>query len=155
MRKLRVAVLLSGFAALFVAFNAIPGSATPAGGQATTVFARGTYQDPGTIPIKQGMDIVVAKNVFTPGGTSGWHSHPGGAIVVVQLGSGPVTFHRSHGGNCETTVYSAGQSFIERPGEVVRADNLGTTDVVVFVTYPSVPVGDPTRIDEPAPDCAS
>ena len=151
MRKLRIAVLLAGFVGLFIALNAVPGSATPFVGQTTTLLARGTYQDPGTLPIKQGLDIVVAKVVFIPGGTSGWHSHPGGAIVVVQ--SGAVTFTRSFGGHCETTVYSAGESFVERPSDVVDAVNNGTVDLVVFVTFPSVPVGESTRIDRPAPDC--
>jgi quercetin dioxygenase-like cupin family protein len=153
MRKLRFGVLVVAFGALFVAFNAVPGSATPPSGQTTTLLARGTYQDPGTIPIKQGMDIVVVKNEFAPGGSSGWHSHPGGAVVVVQAGS--LTFHRAHGGNCEVTVYSAGQSFIERPGEVVEGENLGSVNAIVFVTFPSVPAGGATRTDEPAPDCAS
>jgi len=149
MRKLRLAVLLAALGALFVALNAVPGGATPPSGQTTTTFARGTYQDPGTLPIKQGMDVVVARNVFAPGGGSGWHSHPGGAIVVVQ--SGTITFHRSFGGHCDVTVYAAGQAFVERPGDVVEAVNNGSVDAVVFATFPSVPVGGATRIDEPAP----
>jgi quercetin dioxygenase-like cupin family protein len=98
------------------------------------------------------MDIVVVQNTFAPGGSSGWHTHPGGAIVVVK--SGAVTFNRSYGNHCDVTVYSAGQAFVERPGEIVNAVNNGDVDAVVIVTFPSVPVGGATRIDEPAqPGC--
>jgi len=152
MRKLRFAVLLLALATLFLAVNAVPGAATPSSGVTGKTLARGTDQSPGTIPIKQGMDVVVATNTFAPGGSSGWHSHPGGAIVVVM--SGQLTDYNSIGGNCVATTYTAGQAFVERPGVLQLAVNNGTTDTVVYVTFPSVPAGAPSRTDEPAPaDC--
>jgi quercetin dioxygenase-like cupin family protein len=148
-RGFRLAVLTLGLAGLFAALNAVPGAATPASGVTPTQFARGTDHDPGTIAIKQGMDIAIAKNVFTPGGSSGWHSHPGGAIAVVQ--SGAITLFRSSGSSCTSTTYTAGQSFIERPSDVQNGVNNGSVDAVVYVTFPSVPHLSPTRIDQPAP----
>jgi hypothetical protein len=115
------------------------------------------------------LEIVVTKNTAKPGGTSGWHSHPGGAIVVIQ--SGQITTYRSagrdesedgnHDGNndgnssCIITTYMAGQSFIERPGEPLNAKNNGLTDTIIFATFPGVPVDASghtlQRTDEPNP----
>ncbi|HEV8596241.1 MAG TPA: cupin domain-containing protein [Candidatus Dormibacteraeota bacterium] len=151
-RVLRLVLITLSIAGLLVALNAVPGAATPASGVTGTTLARGTNQSPGTIPIKQGMDVVVATNTFAPGGSSGWHSHPGGAIVVVV--SGQLTDYNSIGGHCVATTYTAGQAFIERPGVLQLAVNNGTTDTVVYVTFPSVPDGAPSRTDEAAPaDC--
>ena len=103
----------------------------------------------GTLPLEQGSDIVVSKITVVPGGSSGWHSHPGGAIVVVQQGE--ITIYESVGNHCDITTYTQGQSFIERPGEVVDAVNTGATNFILFVTFPGVPVGGSSRIDQPNP----
>jgi quercetin dioxygenase-like cupin family protein len=84
-----------------------------------------------------------------PGGSSGWHSHPGGAVVLVQTGE--LTVYRSIGRQCQATVYTAGQAFIERNGEVNQVVNTGTTPYVLFVTFPRVPQGQSPRIDMPDP----
>jgi quercetin dioxygenase-like cupin family protein len=84
-----------------------------------------------------------------PGGSSGWHSHPGGAIIVVAQGS--LTVYSAVGSNCQTTNYSAGQAFIERPGEVDDVLNAGSERYVLYVTFPRVPVGTSPRTDEPDP----
>jgi quercetin dioxygenase-like cupin family protein len=83
------------------------------------------------------------------GGFSGWHSHPGGAIIIVKQGSATVFASRGHG--CEVTTYSAGQAFIERPRELDQVVNMGTIPYVLFVTFPRVPPGASARIDEPNP----
>jgi quercetin dioxygenase-like cupin family protein len=149
MRKvIRLVAMTAGAAGLLIAVNAIPGTATPPspGLFASQLLGRGTYTSDGTLPIKQGMDIVVVKITVSPGGSSGWHSHPGGAIVVVQQGE--VTVNKSLGSRCEITTYTKGQAFVERPGELDDAVNNGSTDYILFVTFPGVPVGGPSRIDE-------
>ena len=93
--------------------------------------------------------IAMAQITVDPGGSSGWHSHPGGAIIVVQTGT--LTVYRSLGSQCQTTTYSAGQAFIERPGEVDNVVNTGTVPYVVYVTFPRVPQGESARTDEPDP----
>jgi quercetin dioxygenase-like cupin family protein len=102
-----------------------------------------------TIPLKAGSDVAIAQITVNAGGSSGWHSHPGGAIVVVQHGS--LTVYRSVGSECQTTTYTAGQAFIERPGEVNQVINTGTDPYVLFVTFPRVPQGASARTDEPDP----
>lgn len=110
----------------------------------STLLARGADLSAGTIPIDQGADVAVVTVVFASGGSTGWHFHPGGAIVIVK--SGQITLYRSVGNRCDTTTYMAGQAFIERPGDVHDAVNTGSSQAVAYVTFPSVPVGGAPRI---------
>jgi len=148
-RVIRLSVMTLGLAGLFAAFNAVPGAATPSVGFSSQVVGRGTYMSHGTLPIEQGLDIVVSKITVVPGGSSGWHSHPGGAIAIVQ--SGELTLYVSVGNHCDITTYTAGQAFVERPSDVVDAVNTGSTDFIVVATFPGVPIGGSTRIDRPNP----
>jgi quercetin dioxygenase-like cupin family protein len=121
----------------------------PTGGFTNVPLARGTDLSDGTIPLQVGTDVAMAQITVDPGGSSGWHSHPGGAIIVVKAGT--LTVYRSVGSQCQTTTYSAGQAFIERPGEVDDVLNTGTVPYVLFVTFPRVPQGGSARIDQPDP----
>jgi quercetin dioxygenase-like cupin family protein len=123
--------------------------ATPPSGLTNIPLARGTNVSHGTIPLQVWTDIAMAQITVDPGGSSGWHSHPGGAIIVVKQGT--LTVHRSIGSQCQTETYSAGQAFIERPGEVDQVVNTGAIPYALFVTFPSVPQGDSPRTDEPDP----
>jgi quercetin dioxygenase-like cupin family protein len=138
-----------GCAAVVTATAVAPGWATPPAGLTNIPLARGTDASPGTLPIQNGMDVAMAQISVQPGGASGWHSHPGGAIVVIQQGA--LTVYRSHGADCTTATYSAGQVFIERPGEVVDVVNTTSAPYVLYVTFPRVPPGVSPRTDEPDP----
>ena len=148
-RVRRLAVLALGLTGLFVALNAVPGAATPSIGFTSQTMGRGTYMSHGSLPLEQGLDVVVSKITVVPGGSSGWHSHPGGAIAIVQQGQ--LTLYVSVGNHCDVTTYTQGQSFIERPSDVVNAVNTGSGDFIVIATFPGVPVGGSTRIDRPNP----
>lgn len=123
--------------------------ATPPSGLVNILLARGTDASEGTLPIQMGTDVVMAQITVDPGGSSGWHSHPGGAIIVVKQGA--PTVYRAIGSQCQSTTYSAGDAFIERPGEVDDVLNAGTAPYVLYVTFPRVPPGGSARIDEPDP----
>jgi quercetin dioxygenase-like cupin family protein len=123
--------------------------ATPPSGLVNILLARGTDASKGTLPIQMGTDVVMAQITVEPGGSSGWHSHPGGAIIVVKQGT--PTVYRAIGSQCQSTTYSAGDAFIERPGEVDDVLNAGTAPYVLYVTFPRVPPGGSARIDEPDP----
>jgi quercetin dioxygenase-like cupin family protein len=143
------ALLSLGLASVVTAVTIAPSGATPPSGLTNIPLARGTNTSHGTIPLQFGTDVAMAQITVDPGGSSGWHSHPGGAIVVVKQGS--LTVYRSVGSQCQTETYSAGEAFIERPGEVDQVINTGTVPYVLFVTFPRVPQGDSARIDEPDP----
>jgi quercetin dioxygenase-like cupin family protein len=123
--------------------------ATPPSGLVNVLLARGTDASDGTIPIQMGTDVVMAQITVDPGGSSGWHSHPGGAIIVVKTGA--PTVYRAIGSQCQSTTYGPGDAFIERPGEVDDVLNAGTAPYVLYVTFPRVPPGGSARIDEPDP----
>ena len=150
---LRLALVTVCLAGVFVAVNAIPGAATQPVGFTSQLLGRGTYQSHESLALQQGTDIVVSKIEVAPRGSSGWHSHPGGAIVVVQQGE--ITIYavdgKGDGRHCVVNKYTAGQSFVELPGRVVEAVNTGSIDFVLFVTFPGVPVGGSSRIDQANP----
>ena len=123
--------------------------ATPPVGLTNVPLARGTNASDGTLPLQDGADVAMAQITVVPGGSSGWHSHPGGAIVVIREGA--LTVYRSVGSQCQVSTYSAGQAFIERPGEVLDVVNTGTVQYVLYVTFPRVPQGVSPRTDEPDP----
>ena len=147
MRRNSLVVLL-----LVVVGGAVYGGiavATPPSKLTNVPLARGTNVSHGTIPLQAGADVAMAQITVNPGGSSGWHSHPGGAIIVVRQGT--LTVYSPVGAKCEITTYSAGQAFIERPGEVDDVLNTSTAPYVLFVTFPRVPPGESARTDEPDP----
>jgi quercetin dioxygenase-like cupin family protein len=153
-RAVRWALLGAALTGTVTAVTVAPSAATPPSGLTGILVARGTDKSHGNIPLKfkSGTDVAMTQITVTPGGSSGWHSHPGGAIIVVK--EGVLTVYRSVGKRCEATTYSAGQAFIERPREVDDVVNPGSTPYVLYVTFPSVPPGtglSGTRIDEPDP----
>jgi len=142
-------VLLAGVLGIAVVSSADTVLATPPSGLTNVPLARGTDLSDGTLVFQEGTDVVMAQITVVPGGSSGWHSHPGGAVVVIKQGS--LTVNRSSGSQCQSTTYSAGQAFIERPGEVDDVVNTGTTPYVLYVTFPRVPQGSSARIDQADP----
>jgi quercetin dioxygenase-like cupin family protein len=148
-RAVRWALLSVGLAGVVMAVTVTPSRATPPSGLTNIPLARGTNTSHGTIPLQFGTDVAMAQITVDPGGSAGWHSHPGGAIVVVKQGS--LTVYTPVGHKCQTTTYSAGQAFIERPGEVDNVLNTGTIPYILFVTFPRVPQGDSPRTDQPDP----
>jgi quercetin dioxygenase-like cupin family protein len=101
---------------------------------------------------KDNTDIVVANIAITPGGTSGWHSHPGPVLVVVKTGA--LTIYHGDDPTCSPTVHPAGTSFIEEGGVVHIARNEGAVDATTVATF-FVPASAPQRIDQALPgNCA-
>jgi len=96
---------------------------------------------------KEATDVVVQEIKQDVGGDSGWHSHPGFVVGIVKSGSVSITV------GCATTLYSAGQTFLETGNTPTIARNASSTDLlVVEVTY-FVPKGVPTRRDANPPTC--
>jgi hypothetical protein len=88
-------------------------------------------------------------NVWQPGGTTGWHTHPGHTLIIVTAGT--VTHYDAHDPKCTPHVYTAGMSFVDLGGShthIVR--NEGTVEAQV-VAVRLIPAGQPGRIDAPDP----
>ena len=96
--------------------------------------------------------VRVQKIVFSPGGYSGWHHHPG--IVIAAVMSGAVTFMNS---DCSSKTYGPGlpdgSVFVEGGDDPGQASSvLGATVYATFVA----PSADPLvfRIEDSKPPCA-
>lgn len=65
-------------------------------------------------------DLYVQQNVFKPGATSGWHTHPGPSLITVTQGT--VTVYDGDDPTCTPQVYSAssqGTGFVDIGGGAV------------------------------------
>ena len=106
-----------------------------------------------TVHVRNAEDTVMQQIIFPPGGHSGWHSHPGPAVIVIK--SGRLTFYQEEGGKCVSRTYSAGQALVDPgQGHVHLAQNTIVGDTEVWVTYFHVPAGGSPRIDVPEPPAA-
>jgi quercetin dioxygenase-like cupin family protein len=93
-------------------------------------------------------DLYVLENRIAPGGSFGWHSHPGPSLVIVK--SGALTLYRGDDPTCTPQVVQAGSGFVDDGGDIHLVRNEGTVETVVYVTS-LVPEGAARRIDQPAP----
>jgi len=117
------------------------------------VISLGPYHEtsPGfKIFSKNPTDTVVLTTTIDPGGSTGWHSHPGPAFIVVTQGT--LTLYDGNDPTCTPHVYGPGTGFLDPGfGHVHIARNEGSTPVTVVQTYLNVPPGGSPRIDAPAP----
>ena len=93
-------------------------------------------------------DVLVQQVIAQPGGYSGWHSHPGPALVAVK--AGVVAIYSGDDPTCTPTYVAAGGAFVEEAGHVHLARNEGTVDYVAYATF-VLPAGVPGRTDESNP----
>ena len=98
--------------------------------------------------IKGASDLWVLSNRIAPGGSFGWHSHPGPSFVIVT--SGTATFYLGADPKCRPHVVQAGSTFVDKGRAVHIVRNEGTVDLVTVVVS-FVPSGVPRRIDAPDP----
>lgn len=129
----------------------VPAAGTPSSGVVSALLGRGTNSDRVRVTTRDvklvttgPTDVVTQVLTFQPGGTSGWHGHPGAVLVVVKSG----TFTR-YDARCNARVYTTGQAFVEGP-EVAMVRNTGPEPAESVVTY-LVPAGSPLRTDAASP----
>ena len=146
-------LVFGGLAVLVIVQSAF---ATPIIGVDSTSLAVGTFDDgleanskTDTFAVELRAagptDVHILQNKIAPGGTYGWHSHPGPSIVVVQ--SGALTLYRADDPTCTPRVFGAGSGFVDQGGDVHVVRNEGSVDAVVYVTS-IIPKGAGRRIDE-------
>jgi len=100
------------------------------------------------IKTKGASDLYVLQNTITPGGTFGWHSHPGPSLVIVK--SGTATFYMADDPTCSPQIVPAGSGFVDNGHDTHVVRNEGSVDLVTVVVS-LVPAGFQRRIDELAP----
>lgn len=137
-------------------------SASPAVGVTPTLIGRGTY-DPFKVntprsslvdfkaKAKEPLDIVVRTHDYVPGGSTGWHTHPGPVFITVLEGT--VTFYDVDDPTCSPTVVTKGQGYLDTGhGHIGRNE---TGQAAKDVTVILAPVGLPFRgeLQAPGPHC--
>jgi len=162
MTKRRLAFLVIA-AAVPAALAGVALATAPSGILSAPVVARAAFADPvdikfkvqegerqEVIHVRDAQETVMQQIVIAPGGSTGWHSHPGPAVVLVKAGE--LTLYSSEDPTCTGRTYSAGQAFVDSGQDHVHiARNLSQSPAEVWVTYFDVPPGGPFRIDAPDP----
>ena len=137
--------------------------ATPSSGLTTTILAKSLFDnmninahalDPkvkwrAMIQTHGQSDVYVVDNKLAPGGTTGWHSHPGPSLILVVAGT--VTNYMSDDPSCMPHVYSAGSGFVDPGGDethILRNEGSVQAETIAVQFLPKDAV---RRIDEPAP----
>jgi quercetin dioxygenase-like cupin family protein len=96
-------------------------------------------------------DTAFQQATIQPGGSSGWHTHPGATFVAVAQGEG--TIYRVVGSGCPATKISVGTGFAQMPTELHVVRNEGSVPFVVYTLY-VLPRGTPNtgiRVDQAQP----
>jgi mannose-6-phosphate isomerase-like protein (cupin superfamily) len=121
----------------------VPGSAwaSPGDGVEAITFAHSSLN---------GKDYITKQITIAPGGTTGWHYHPGQVFGVVKAG----TLTHYDGGCSVDGVYNVNDPVVEGSGEgyVHEGRNEGTVPMMMWVLYID-PAGSPLAVDAPNPGC--
>jgi uncharacterized cupin superfamily protein len=102
-----------------------------------------------TLKTKGLSDVYVQSNLWTPGGTTGWHTHPGHSLIIVTAGT--ITAYHGDDPTCTPQVYTQGMGFVDEGGDHVHVlRNEGDTDART-VAVQMIPAAAVRRIDAPSP----
>jgi hypothetical protein len=151
-------------AVIGVAVYAADVFATPANDFSGTTLAKATYgaifSHAHTVPAtwdehiqtKGDSDLYVQQNTWQPGGSTGWHTHPGPSFVIVTQGS--VTTYDGDDPTCTPHVYTANtasNAFVD-PGDghvhIIRNE---TGELAQTIAVQLIPAGATRRQDAADP----
>lgn len=83
-------------------------------------------------------ETIVQQITIQPGGFTGWHTHPGPVVVIVE--SGEFTVYQGNDTDCTGFEYGPNESFIDPgQGNVHSARNEGAVPMVAWALYFDVP----------------
>lgn len=117
-----------------------------------TKYDGGTETIVSNLP-RDASNTIVARVSWGPGGTSGWHTHPGPVVVSVTEGALELVNER----DCVVRTYAAGEAFVDPgQGNVHIASNASeTAPAVAYATFLGVPDGAPATVWVPPVDCGA
>jgi len=157
MRRITLLAVVGSLGILAALLTTDTGFATPPSGVVGSPPQRATmapshFDSPDfKIFQKNPEEVVMRQLAFAPGGSSGWHSHPGPVFVLVTQGT--VTNYQADDPSCAGAQITAGQGFVEPPGAVHTVYNLGAATALLSVTFLNVdPANGIFRFDAPRPD---
>jgi quercetin dioxygenase-like cupin family protein len=93
------------------------------------------HADRGGIEIrtKGPRDMLVTSITVDPGGSFGWHTHPGPVLVAVSKGT--LAVYEPHGSHCPRSTVTAGQAFVEDGDHVHLARNEGSDPIELSAIF--------------------
>jgi hypothetical protein len=94
-------------------------------------------------------DLYIQSNSWQPGGSTGWHSHPGHSLIIVT--SGTLTNYESDAPHCAPRVYTAPATFVDEGGSHVHMVRNETNQPATGYAVQLIPAGANRRIDADAP----
>lgn len=164
MKKMLAWMALLGVGIAVTVFYAGIASATPPSGFSGATLAVGRFgeidvfnhpkPDNGDVWLswqrtKGTSDVYVQNNVWQPGGSTGWHTHPGHSLIIVTAGT--ITAYQGGDPNCTPAVYTQGMGFVDPGGDHVHVlRNEGSVEARTIAVQ-VIPPGAARRIDVPAP----
>lgn len=172
-RKLMWGIVLGAIIAAGVRYSDTV-SATDASGFTSTTIALGRlgeidvdnlsiFEDPSDANSKKNVwhsmqktkgnsDLYVQSNVWVPGGTTGWHTHPGHSLITVTAGT--VTAYEGDDPTCTPKLYTVGMTFVDPGGDHVHVLRNETAAEARTITVQLIPAGAPRRISTAgSPSC--
>ncbi len=95
--------------------------------------------------VKGSSDVYVQSNVWAPGGSTGWHSHPGQSLIIVTAGT--VTEYEGRDPVCKPHVYKTGMAFVDPGGDHIHIlRNEGAVEATTIAVQ-FIPAHGERRID--------
>src|SRR5215217_3510643 len=152
---MRRAILLVALGVAVLALVVGAALATPPKKAITTPLARATLgmfkAETAGIKVESqrtSADVAHVKVVIEPGGSTGWHHHPG--VTLGSVKSGAVTEYDK---KCHKTFLKAGEGFVESNHEVHVVRNQGKAKAVLYATFiiPTKTTEEGLRVDAPKP----
>lgn len=98
---------------------------------------------------QESSDLYVQNNIWQPGGSTGWHSHPGHSLIIVTAGA--VTDYEGHDSNCKPHVYTKGMGFVDPGGDHIHVIRNEGAVLARAIAVQIIPTGKHRRIDAPDP----
>jgi len=98
---------------------------------------------------KGASDLYVQSNVWDPGGSTGWHTHPGHSLIVVTAGT--VTAYEGDDPDCKPPVYTEGMGFVDPGGDHVHILRNEGTVPASTIAVQLIQAGATRRVDAPSP----
>ena len=96
-------------------------------------------------------DTAFQQATVQPGGSSGWHTHPGPTFVAVAQGE--LTIYHASGSECHASKLGVGSGFSQMPTDVHIGRNEGSVPLILYTLY-LLPGGTPNtgiRVDHEQP----
>lgn len=155
--KYRRLVVVAPAAVAMLALAVGSAVATPSSGVAPTPHVVGADL-PGGVNVnadrikfqtKDPAEVSVVTLIIEPNGTTGWHSHPGLAVIAVVEGTGKL-----YAADCSSQTFNAGDAFVEAgddPPTVFRNESAEPVTLTVTFVYPK---GASFHRDVPNPGCS-